>query len=393
MNFFSSEFVLFIVSMFIAYWIIPQRYRNLLILIGGYVFYAFAGIQYTLILAIFTVSSYCIAKEIEKKVISGDKPKWLLTVGILIPIISLFIFKYLNFTVGIFYDIAGVDFNAFDIILPVGISFYSFQIVGYLVDVYRGDAVAEKNIITYGAYIAFFPQLLSGPIARTKTLLPQFQKSHVFNYDFAVHSLKRFAVGFFEKYFIASKMGAFVDYIYGDINGYSGGVLFGMSIMYTLQIYFDFAGYTNMAIGFAGLFDYKLDENFNSPYLSQSVRDFWARWHMSLTKWLRDYIYIPLGGNRCSRARNSFNVFVTFLISGLWHGANYTFIVWGAIHGLAQVIENLFGVKKYKESKGVLGWIRILVVFLFVNFAWIFFRAPDMTTALHVVAGYNGLEI
>ena len=392
MNFFSIEFAFFIFILFIVYWILPGRYRNMAMLAGGYVFYAFAGLRYTVILGVFTVSSFFFGKTIEKQRERGQNPKAALVLGILIPLCTLFVFKYLDFAIRVVSDISNHHFNAFQIILPLGISFYTFQVTGYLIDIYRGHEKAEKNFITYAAYIAFFPQLTSGPIARTKTILPQFRKARDFNYSFAVYGAKRFAVGFFQKYFIANRLGEFVDTVYGNLPDHADGILILTTVFYTLQIYFDFCGYTHMVTGISALFNIKLDENFNAPYFSQSIRSFWARWHISLTSWLRDYVYIPLGGNRCGKIRSSMNVFITFLISGLWHGANYTFLIWGALHGAAQIAENLIGGKKIKDSKGIPGLVRMLAVFIFVNFAWIFFRAPDVQTAITMISrSMNGL--
>ena len=229
--------------------------------------------------------------------------------------------------------------------------------------------------------MSFFPQVTSGPISTANELLPQIKATHKFDYEQGKQGLKFLLWGMFIKLVVADRLGLFVDTVYANYIHYNGATCFVASVFYTLQIYCDFAGYSLMAIGIARTLGFNLPDNFRRPYFAISITDFWKRWHITLTRWLTQHIYIPLGGNRCSKARNYWNIFVTFLVSGIWHGANWTFIVWGCMHGVLQIIEKALGRQKYEGNNGFVKAIRILVTFLLVNFAWIFFRMPDITSA------------
>lgn len=304
----------------------------------------------------------------------------------LLGLLPLLVFKYYNFlndsltaglaSVGLKFAMPGLNWA-----VPVGISFFTFQAVGYMLDVYQGKTKAEKNLLDYLLFVSFFPQVTSGPISTANELLPQIKVTHSFDYEQGKLGLKFLLWGMFVKLVVADRLGLFVDTVYANYIHYNGGTCFVASVFYTLQIYCDFAGYSLMAIGIARTLGFNLPDNFRRPYFATSITDFWKRWHISLTRWLTQHIYIPMGGNRCSKARNYWNIFVTFLVSGIWHGANWTFIVWGCIHGVLKVIEKALGWQKYEGNKGFVKAIRILVTILLVNFAWIFFRMPDITSA------------
>ena len=323
---------------------------------------------------------------------------WLFAVLSLLP---LLVFKYYNFvnesvwsllsSLGLRYELHGLNWA-----IPVGISFFTFQAVGYLFDVYYQRIKAEKSIVDYTLFVCFFPQIFSGPISKANELLPQIKEEHKFNYQQGVQGLKFLLWGMFLKLVLADRLGLYVDKVAASYEMYSGGTCVLSAIFYSLQIYGDFAGYSLMAIGVAKTLGFNLINNFNRPYFSVSITDFWRRWHISLSRWLKDYVYIPLGGSRCSKLRNYWNIFVTFLVSGIWHGANWTFIVWGLIHGFAQIIEKALGWNN-KESKGFVKLFRILGTFVLVTVAWIFFRMPTLSDAVlfikHGVTDFGSPEV
>lgn len=311
-------------------------------------------------------------------------------------LLPLLVFKYYNFIVdsvtlgleyiGLYFSLPGLNWA-----IPVGISFFTFQAVGYLLDVYHKRVPAEKNFLDYALFVSFFPQVTSGPISTAKDLMPQFKTPHIFKYEQGRDGLKMLLWGMFLKCVVADRVGIYVDTVYANYEHFSGLNCFIASVFYTIQIYGDFAGYSLMAIGIAKTIGFDLINNFNRPYFATSITEFWKRWHISLTRWLTTHVYINLGGNRCSKIRQYFNIMATFLASGLWHGANWTFVIWGAIHGVLQVIEKAIGIdpkgKYYEtiESKKFLKPIRVAVTFLLVNFAWIFFRMPTVSDACHIL--------
>lgn len=304
-------------------------------------------------------------------------------------LVPLLVFKYYNFinesvwnllsSIGLRYELHGLNWA-----IPVGISFYTFQALGYLFDVYYKKEKAEKSFIDYALFVSFFPQVFSGPISKAGELLPQIKEKRVFKYDQGVQGLKCLLWGMFLKLVLADRLGLYVDKVVADYAMYDGPTCVLSAIFYSLQIYGDFAGYSLMAVGVAKLLGFDLINNFNRPYFSVSITDFWRRWHISLSRWLKDYVYIPLGGSRCSRLRNYWNIFVTFLVSGIWHGANWTYIVWGIIHGVAQIIEKSLGLNN-KESKGIWRFVHIVVTFAIVTLAWVFFRMPTLGDAVAYV--------
>ncbi len=298
-------------------------------------------------------------------------------------------FKYYNFvnesiwsllsTLGLRYELHGLNWA-----IPVGISFFTFQAVGYLFDVYYKRINAEKSIVDYTLFVCFFPQIFSGPISKANELLPQIKTGRKFDYQQGVQGLKFLLWGMFLKLVLADRLGLYVDKVVVDYGMYNGGTCVLAAFFYSLQIYGDFAGYSLMAIGVAKTLGFDLINNFNRPYFSISITDFWRRWHISLSRWLKDYVYIPLGGSRCSKIRNYWNIFVTFLVSGIWHGANWTFIVWGLIHGFAQIIEKALGLNN-KKSTGFVRLIRIGATFVLVTLAWVFFRMPTLSDAIQFI--------
>lgn len=321
---------------------------------------------------------------------SSSKRKHLVWLFALLGLLPLLVFKYYNFlndsisaslaSVGLQFAMPGLNWA-----IPVGISFFTFQAVGYMLDVYHGRVNAEKNLLDYLLFVSLFPQVMSGPISKADELLPQIKTPHKFDYKQGKQGLKYLLWGMFIKLVIADRLGLFVDTVYANYIHYSGSTCFVASIFYTLQIYCDFAGYSLMAIGIARTLGFNLINNFRRPYLAVSITDFWRRWHISLTKWLTQQVYIPLGGSRCSKARTYWNIFVTFLVSGIWHGANWTFIVWGALHGMFQIIEKTLGRQKYEGHNWAVKITRIFVTFLLVNFAWILFRMPTIEDAYLVI--------
>ena len=310
----------------------------------------------------------------------------------LIALLPLLVFKYYNFIndsvsdglalIGLKFSLPGLNWA-----IPVGISFFSFQAVGYMLDVYHGRIKAERNILDYGLFVSFFPQIASGPISKADELLPQIKNPHKFDYNQAVSGLKYILWGMFLKVVLADRAGIYVDTVFAEYEKFSGIGCAIASVLYSIQIYADFAGYSLMAVGIGKALGFNLINNFKRPYFSASVTEFWKRWHISLTRWLTQQVYIPLGGSRCSKAKCYRNIMVTFLVSGIWHGANWTFIVWGLLHGICQIVEKAFGWNK-KESKGVIKAGRILLTFVIVTLAWVIFRSPSIGDAFGLMGRY-----
>lgn len=311
--------------------------------------------------------------------------------GCIIPLGLLFFFKYVGFVNGILFGLlesAGIRWHLpeMKLLLPVGISFYTFMAVGYVVDVYRGSVSAQRNFGLYALFLSFFPQVTSGPIGRAGALLPQLQHPEPLSHDNVMEGLKLMIWGYFMKLCVADRLAIYVDAIYDNLSDHNGTTLLLASVCYTFQIYGDFAGYSFIAIGAAKTMGIHLTENFRRPYLARNIREFWGRWHISLSTWFRDYVYIPLGGNRVTQPRHLFNLMATFLVSGLWHGAAWTFMLWGGIHGAFQIIHTLWSKFRPSEWKFRFPALpNIAATFSCVTFAWIFFRAPDIASALAVV--------
>lgn len=388
MLFNSLEFAIFLPIVFVLYWALPHRFRWVILFIASYYFYMSWNAAYVVLILFTTIASYTAALLVEKAKTQKAK-KWILACTLIICLGILVVFKYFNF----FFDAITQAFRLFAIdmhpitlqlLLPVGISFYTFQTLSYTIDVYRGTVKAERHFGIYATFISFFPQLVAGPIERTENLLPQIREKHTFNYDQATYGLKMMAWGFFKKMIIADNLAVYVDKVYDNVYQYHGFALILATIFFAIQIYCDFSGYSDIARGTAKLFGIDLMDNFKSPYFATSIKEFWSRWHISLSTWFRDYVYIPLGGNRTKKWRHYCNLLITFLVSGLWHGANWTYLAWGAVHGVTQVAETALKIKPCKKKFGLVWAVRVGIVFAIVVFAWVFFRAQSLPEALHV---------
>lgn len=392
MLFNSFSFAIFLPVVFILYWLLPHKARWILMLVASYYFYMSWNAKYVFLILFTTIISYSAAILLEK-IDSQRNRKWILVGTVVACLGVLFFFKYFNFvseSVTAVFSLFAIQMNPvlLNLLLPVGISFYTFQTLSYVIDVYKGDVKAEHHFGYYAAFISFFPQLVAGPIERTNNLLPQIKAEHKFSYDQATYGLKLMAWGYFKKIVIADTLSQFVSKVYDAPQGFSGFALILATVIFALQIYCDFSGYSDIAIGTSKLLGINLMTNFKSPYFSQSIKEFWSRWHISLSTWFRDYVYIPLGGNRVGKIRHAVNLLITFLVSGLWHGANRTFVIWGGIHGLGQVVENAIVPKDKlkKKSKGIIWELRVIFVFSFTSFAWIFFISNALGDAMYVIS-------
>lgn len=382
MVFTSIDFWIFYIIIYFLYWLIPNRFNTVrlcLLLLASIYFYISFNILFIICLAVVLFSTYTGAILLRK---IETKKRLLFIVSLIISLTPLLFYKYFNFfsenisaLLGFFsYETLPIHLK---LLAPIGISFYTFQAVGYLIDVYRNKIQPEKSLIVYSLFISYFPQILSGPISRADKLIPILKKLPTFSYEEAVRGFRMVLWGLFLKLIIADRCGIYVDAVFSGFEKYSSLGCFLTSIIYSIQIYADFAGYSLIAIGVSYLMCIPIIQNFNRPYFSVSVTDFWRRWHISLSSWLKDYVYISLGGNRVSKIRNYFNILVTFLVSGIWHGANWTFIVWGALHGFFQIAEK--ATNQQKNKYGTFGTIvKILLTFLIVNFCWVVFRSPSI---------------
>lgn len=398
MAFNSMTFLLFFPIVLILYFVIPRKTRYIWLLVSSYYFYSCWNPIYLSLIIISTIVTYIVGRFIDRSRGKLLLMKGLLAGGIIINLAMLIYFKYTNFLVHIINSIfLTVGWNifipSFDIVLPVGISFFTFQAIGYMIDVYRNDVPVERNIFRYALFVSFFPQLVAGPIERSKTLLGQINDSVAsskFDYNRVTKGLMTMLWGFFMKIVIADRVAILVDYVFKWYYDLGVVELVTAAVLFALQIYCDFSGYSYIAIGAARVLGFELMENFDTPYFAKSVADFWHRWHISLSTWFRDYIYIPLGGNRRGKVRQYMNLMITFGISGLWHGANWTFIVWGLIHGCIQIIEKesnrlakgLYikcNIKSYTSGYKI--W-QIIRTFIIVDIAWIFFRSESIKDAI-----------
>ncbi len=392
MLFNSITFAIFLPIVFILYYLLPHKYRWLFLLIASYGFYMNLNVGYVFLLIFATVLTYFLALSLEKAKTCGRKRLCLLC-GIIPLIVILLFYKTANPIITQLNSMISegrltLQPITLRILLPAGISFYFFQSIGYLADVYHGKIPAEKHFGYYALFVSFFPQLLAGPIGRAESLLPQYKKKRPFQYDHVTYGLKQMAWGYFKKLIIADAFAGVVNKVYDNAHSYVGLVFIIVTLMFAIEIYCDFSGYSDIAIGCAKLFGIDLMTNFKSPYFSFSIREFWNRWHISLSTWFRDYVYIPLGGSRTGWVRHCFNLLVTFLVSGFWHRNKLTYIVWGGIHGLLQIIETFIYPKK-KNGVTVIRkkhWWQLPVTFILICFSWIFFRANSIEDALWVIS-------
>lgn len=358
-----------------------------ILLMGSYLFMAVVDVRYCVCIFLLTSLVYYCARRIE----AGNND-WL-KIGVALSLLQLAVFKYLNFYVDSFGRLVGFDDSVvLNIIIPVGVSFYTFSGISYLMDVYRKKITANKSFTDVALYIAFFPKLTSGPIVRAKSFFSQLDKDHCISWNNFVIGIQIFVCGLFKKMVLADHLSIFVDDVFYAPVAFTGPTVFLATIAYSLQIYFDFSGYSDLAIGAAKILGFDFEKNFHIPYISKNVTEFWKRWHISLSSWLQEYLYYPLGGNRKGKLRTYVNLFLTMLIGGFWHGANWTFLIWGGLHGLSLIVHKVFlsvrAAKSCKPSYGIFGNIVSgFVTFLWVNFCWIFFRADSLSNALAVIKG------
>lgn len=404
MPFNSFSFWLLFPLVFGLYWLIPARYapwRKVFLLVAGYLLYMNWKPAFALVLLGVTLITFAggLLLEKQEQPVRKRRLAWLFALLGLLPLLVFKYYNFLNDSLSACLDVVGLHFAlpGLNWAVPVGISFYTFLAVGYMLDVFHGRVKAERNLLDYALFVSFFPAVTSGPISTAEELMPQIKAIRHFDGAQARQGLKLLLWGMFLKVFIADRLGLFVDGVYASYVHYDGATCFLASVFYTVQIYCDFAGYSLMAVGIAKTLGFNLVDNFRRPYLAVSVTDFWRRWHISLTRWLTRQVYIPLGGNRCSRARNCLNILITFLVSGLWHGAQWTFVVWGALHGLLLIIEKALGWRNYEGGNPAVRWARIGITFLAVNFAWVFFRMPDLADAFGMIgkmfSGWQGVEM
>ena len=399
MLFNSLHFLLFFAIVTPTYFFLSQKFRVLFLLIASCYFYMAFLPVYILILAGTIVIDYIAGIYIEKT--QGKKRKLYLVISLISNIGILCIFKYYNFlneNISHVLNVFGYENHIpnLSILLPIGLSFHTFQAMSYTIEVYRGNQPAERNFITYSLYVMFYPQLVAGPIERPQNLLYQFKQKHNFEYQRVVDGLKLMAWGMFKKVVIADRLAEMVNYVYNDPTSFKGFPLIIATVFFAIQIYCDFSGYSDIAIGSAQVMGFKLMRNFERPYFSKSISEFWKRWHISLSTWFKDYLYIPLGGNRVVKWKIFRNLLLTFLISGLWHGANWTFIIWGAIHGIYLVLELLlkpvkdrfFQKIKLNNENYFYRLFSALFTFSLVTFAWIFFRANSFKDAKHIITNF-----
>lgn len=386
MRFDSLQFFAFFLITVCVLFFVQKKARVIWLLLCNYYFYMCWNAKCALLLAFITLCTYAAGRFLEREK-NGKKKKWILAGCCIVSFSFLFVFKYFNFftdSINNLFRMAGSGKSIglrLDLLLPVGISYYTFQAVGYVIDVYRGEK-AEHNLIDYAVFVSFFPQLGSGPIERGKNILGQLEQlktGNAWNYERVRDGVLLLLWGLFQKIVVADRLALYVDTVFGDYRHYGLLVLFTTMILYAFQLYCDFDGYTNIACGAAQIMGITLMKNFRQPYFAVNIKDFWSRWHISLTSWFRDYLYIPLGGNRKGTLRRQLNVLIVFCVSGLWHGASWNFVIWGALHGLMLIGYHLFPASKKKGNVSFSTKLRNgILTFAAVDFAWLFFRMPSV---------------
>lgn len=401
MSFNSIEFAIFLPIVFLFYWFVfgrNLRLQNLFIVVVSYLFYGWWDWRFLFLIALTSFCSWGSGLLIRKFRDNRKKAKAISISNIVLNLAILGVFKYYDFFATSFAEVflgGKTDGLLLNIILPVGISFYTFQALSYSIDVFRGKLEPTRDIVEFFAFVSFFPQLVAGPIERATNLLPQFQRPRVFDYNLAADGMRQILWGMFKKVVVADSCALYVDSVFGSYQSQSGSALLMAAIMFAFQIYGDFSGYSDIAIGTSKLFGIRLMRNFNVPYFSRDIAEFWRRWHISLTTWFRDYIYIPLGGSRCGKAKIVRNTFIIFLVSGLWHGANWTFLVWGAYHAVLFLpLILLERNRRYKEVvaldralPNLKETLQILSTFLLVVIGWIIFRSESISQAWGYMRG------
>lgn len=392
MLFNSAGYIVFFTIVCLVYFILPKKLKRVFLLLASYFFYSCWNLKYSLLMLFSTVATYLTAIAMD---MVGAKKKKKIYLGLcfFVNLAILFVFKYYSFTVNFINKILGIaalsiDMPVIDVLLPVGISFYTFQALGYIVDVYRGEIKAERNFINYALFVSFFPQLVAGPIERSKNLLTQIDNLGHRRYENLSKGLLYILWGFFLKLVIADRAAIFVNQVFDGYQGYSYIFLCYAALLFAVQIYCDFYSYSIIAKGSAKVLGYDLMDNFRAPYLSKSITEFWRRWHISLSTWFKDYLYIPLGGNRKGAFRKHLNVLIVFLVSGLWHGANYTFVLWGLIHGVFNILEDsLKGITKGIRDNFIYRNIRRLITFVVAVLSFVIFRSKNIGAAKSYLLG------
>ena len=385
MTFNSLQFLVFFLVVTLMFFRLQhQKMRMLLLLVASCYFYMSFIPEYLLILGGTIVVDYFAGLQIERS--EGRSRRWWLIVSLVANIGVLAVFKYYNFFIDAVSSGAGLfgkplSLPLLQIALPVGLSFHTFQAMSYTIEVYRRNQPAERNFITYALYVMFYPQLVAGPIERPQNILPQLKEYRPYNWDNVKEGLSQMLWGFFKKVVVADRLSMAVDHTYNYVDGHSSPALWIGAVFYSFQIYCDFSGYSDIAIGAAKVMNIQLMTNFNQPYLAKNMSEFWSRWHISLSSWFRDYVYIPLGGNRRGNGRRLFNILLVFMLSGLWHGANYTFIVWGLLHGLLVALSQRKEKGAGKGRSVLFNGISIAVNFMLVTVLWVFFRSASIAAA------------
>ncbi|MDY6250374.1 MAG: MBOAT family O-acyltransferase [Bacteroidaceae bacterium] len=396
MLFNSFEFLVFLPIVFLLYWFVfrTRKWQNLLVVVASYTFYGWWDWRFLFLIALTSICSFASGWLIEHYEGHRQRQRWVSAANIVLNLGILGVFKYYNFFVenldALLRSLGWqLDWVTINILLPVGISFYTFQALSYTIDVYQKKLPATHDVVEFFAYISFFPQLVAGPIERATNLLPQFQRQRTFDYTQAVDGMRQMLWGFLKKLVIADNCATLVNEYWNQYDALPGMTLFLLGVLFTFQIYCDFSGYSDIAIGCARLFGFNLMRNFNFPYFSRSIPEFWRRWHISLTTWFRDYIYFPLGGSRCDKWKIIRNVYIVWAISGLWHGANWTFVCWGLFHATLLAIYNVFSINTKYEHVVAYGHylpsikeaLQMALTFVLTIIGWIIFRAESMTQA------------
>jgi alginate O-acetyltransferase complex protein AlgI len=393
-SFVEPLFYIFFFVVFIVYWITPNlRFRKVWLLLSSYVFYSAWDWRFLSLILLSTVVDFVAGLALAKDQVRGGRKLWLI-VSLCVNLGVLGIFKYYNFfleTVNVGASFFGAYISPLNVVLPVGISFYTFQTMSYTIDVYRRELKAVRNFTDFALFVGFFPQLVAGPIVRASTFLPQLETRKYFDQIPFKSLFTLFLIGFIKKSCVSDNLAVLIDPVFGAPGAYDAVSIWISTVFYAAQIYCDFSGYTDMAIAAAGLLGYELTLNFNFPYFAKNIADFWRRWHISLSTWLRDYLYISLGGNRHGAQKTLRNLMLTMLLGGLWHGAAWNFVIWGGLHGLALIAHRKFR-EKFPEGSGgstsFFGAIAPLLTFYWVCLAWIFFRSPDLTRAMTMVGAF-----
>lgn len=387
MLFNSLHFLLFFIITTLIYYVIPHKHRWLLLLLISCYFYMVFVPIYILILGFTIIIDYYAGIWIEQEV--GNRRKLYLIISLVTNIGILAIFKYYNFiNTNITTVIGTVGYQNpvpfLSILLPIGLSFHTFQAMSYTIEVYRGKQKAEKHFGIYALYVMFYPQLVAGPIERPQNILPQLRKPIAYDENLIIEGIQMMIWGLFKKVVVADRLSVLVDTVYSNPNGFGGFANLLAAVFFSIQIYCDFSGYSDIALGTAKVLGFDLIKNFNIPYISKSINEFWQRWHISLSTWFRDYLYISLGGNRNGKWKTYRNVLAVFMISGLWHGANWTFVIWGTIHGILIIIERLLKIDKFKTNNKIIQILQTSITFGIVTGAWIFFRAKNVNEAFSI---------